>query len=124
MNIQEAAAALRAGKTSSAALTAAAFDRIRDENPRVNAIQTVMEESARARARQADEELARGQDLGPLHGIPIGLKDLFATKGVRTTGGSKLFENRVPDHDDAVVEKLRAAGAVIVGKCGLFDVTP
>jgi aspartyl-tRNA(Asn)/glutamyl-tRNA(Gln) amidotransferase subunit A len=121
VNIQEAAAALRAGKTSSAALTAAAFDRIRDENPRVNAIQTAMEESACARAQQADEELARGHDLGPLHGIPIGLKDLFATKGVRTTGGSKLFENRVPDQDDAVVEKLRAAGAVIVGKCGLHE---
>jgi aspartyl-tRNA(Asn)/glutamyl-tRNA(Gln) amidotransferase subunit A len=121
VNIQEAGAALRAGKTSSAALTAAAFDRIREENPRLNAIQTPLEDSARARAKQADEELARGQDLGPLHGIPIALKDLFATKGVRTTGGSKLFENRVPDYDDAVVEKLRAAGAVFVGKCGLHE---
>ncbi len=121
MNIQEAAAALRSGKSSSEALTNAAFDRIREENPRLNAIQTVMEESAHARARQADEELKRGQDLGPLHGIPIAVKDLFATKGVRTTGGSKLFENWIPDYDDAVVEKLRAAGAVIVGKCGMHE---
>lgn len=121
MNIQEAAAALRAGKTSSAALTAAAFDRIREENPRLNAIQTTMEDSARARAQQADEELKRGQDLGPLHGIPIAVKDLFATKGVRTTGGSKLFADWVPDYDDAVVEKLRSAGAVIVGKCGMHE---
>jgi aspartyl-tRNA(Asn)/glutamyl-tRNA(Gln) amidotransferase subunit A len=80
-----------------------------------------MEESARTRARAADEELGRGQDRGPLHGIPIGVKDLFATKGVRTTGGSKLFENWVPDYDDAVVEKLQAAGAVIVGKCGMHE---
>jgi aspartyl-tRNA(Asn)/glutamyl-tRNA(Gln) amidotransferase subunit A len=121
VNIQEAAAALRAGKTSSAALTDAAFARIREENPRLNAIQTVMEDSARDRAAQADQELARGQDLGPLHGIPIAVKDLFATKGVRTTGGSKLFENWTPDYDDAVVEKLRAAGAVIVGKCGMHE---
>ena len=121
MNIQKAAAALRAGKTSSAALTAAAFDRIREENPRLNAIQTTMEDSARARAQQADAELKSGQDLGPLHGIPVAVKDLFATKGVRTTGGSKLFENQVPDYDDAVVEKLRAAGAVIVGKCGMHE---
>jgi aspartyl-tRNA(Asn)/glutamyl-tRNA(Gln) amidotransferase subunit A len=121
VNIQEAAATLRAGKTSSTALTMAALDRIREENPRLNAIQTLMEESARARARTADEELARGQDLGPLHGIPIAVKDLFATKGVRTTGGSKLFENWVPDYDDAVVEKLQAAGAVIVGKCGMHE---
>ena len=121
MNIQEAAAALRAGKTSSAALTTSAFDRIREENPRLNAIQTLMEDSAHARARAADEELARGEDLGPLHGIPIAVKDLFATKGVRTTGGSKLFENWVPDYDDAVVERLRASGAVIVGKCGMHE---
>jgi aspartyl-tRNA(Asn)/glutamyl-tRNA(Gln) amidotransferase subunit A len=119
VNIQEAAAALRAGKTSSAALTASALDRIQEENPRLNAIQTLMEESARARARTADEELAGGRDRGPLHGIPIAVKDLFATKGVRTTGGSKLFENWVPDYDDAVVEKLQSAGAVIVGKCGM-----
>jgi aspartyl-tRNA(Asn)/glutamyl-tRNA(Gln) amidotransferase subunit A len=121
VNIQEAAAALRAGKTSSAALTAAALDHIREQNPRLNAFITVMEDEARTRAQQADAELARGQDLGPLHGIPIAVKDLFVTKGVRTTGGSKLFENWVPDYDDAVVEKLRAAGAVIVGKCGMHE---
>ena len=121
MTILEAAAALRSGKTTSAALTAAAFERIAEMNPKLNAIQTPMEASARARAAQADAELARGQDLGPLHGIPIALKDLFATKGVRTTGGSKLFADRVPDYDDAVVEKLAAAGAVVVGKAGMHE---
>ena len=121
MTILEAGAALRAGKTSSAALTEAALGRIREMNPKLNAIQTVLEESARVRAKQADAELSRGQDLGPLHGIPIALKDLFATKGIRTTGGSKLFENWVPDYDDAVVEKLNAAGAVVVGKAGMHE---
>ena len=121
MTILEAAAALRTGKASSAELTSATLERIREMNPKLNAIQTVMEESARARARQADDELARGQARSPLHGIPIALKDLFVTKGVRTTGGSKLFENWVPDYDDAVVEKLDAAGAVVVGKAGMHE---
>ena len=121
MTILEAVAALRAGKTTSVSLTEAALDRIRELNPKLNAIQTVLEESARARARQADDERARGRDLGPLHGIPIALKDLFVTKGVRTTGGSKLFENWVPDYNDAVVEKLDAAGAVVVGKAGMHE---
>ena len=121
MTITEAAAALRSGKTTSAALTAAAFERIREVNPKLNAMQTLMEESAVARARQADDELKRGKDLGPLHGIPIALKDLFATKGVRTTGGSKLFETRIPEYNDAVVEKLAAAGAVVVGKAGMHE---
>ena len=58
---------------------------------------------------------------GPLHGIPIAVKDLFFTKGVRTTGGSKLFEDHVPDHDAAVVESLRAGGAVLVGKTGMHE---
>ena len=121
MTIVEASAALRSGKTTSAALTTAAFERIREMNPKLNAIQTLMEESAMARAHQADVELAGGKDLGPLHGIPIALKDLFATKGVRTTGGSKLFENHVPNYNDAVVEKLAAAGAVVVGKAGMHE---
>lgn len=121
MTLLEAAAALRARKSSSGELTAASLASIRELNPKLNAIQTPMEESARIRARQADAELARGDDRGPLHGIPIALKDLFATKGVRTTGGSKLFENWIPDYDDAVVEKLDRAGAVVVGKAGMHE---
>jgi aspartyl-tRNA(Asn)/glutamyl-tRNA(Gln) amidotransferase subunit A len=121
VNILEAAAALRAGKMTSVALTESALERIAEVNPKINAIQTVLESSARARASLADSELGHGRDLGPLHGIPIALKDLFVTKGVRTTGGSKLFENWIPDYNDAVVEKLEAAGAVVVGKAGMHE---
>jgi aspartyl-tRNA(Asn)/glutamyl-tRNA(Gln) amidotransferase subunit A len=121
LTILEAAALLRAGKVSSAALTEQSLDRIRELNPKLNAIQTLMQESARNRARQADAERAAGRDLGPLHGIPIALKDLFVTRGVRTTGGSKLYENWIPDYNDAVVEKLNAAGAVVVGKAGMHE---
>jgi aspartyl-tRNA(Asn)/glutamyl-tRNA(Gln) amidotransferase subunit A len=121
VTILEAAAALRSGQTSSATLTDAALARIGEMNPKLNAIQTVMAASARERARQADAELAGGKDLGPLHGIPIAVKDLFATKGIRTTGGSRLFEQWIPDYNDAVVEKLVSAGAVLVGKAGMHE---
>jgi aspartyl-tRNA(Asn)/glutamyl-tRNA(Gln) amidotransferase subunit A len=121
VTILEAAAALRARKISSAELTQAALARTARFNPRLNAMQTGMEESARARACQADAELARGVDLGPLHGIPVAVKDVFCTKGVHTTCGSILFADHVPDHDAAVVEKLAAAGAVLTGKTGMHE---
>jgi aspartyl-tRNA(Asn)/glutamyl-tRNA(Gln) amidotransferase subunit A len=121
VTLLEAAAALRRREVSSAELTAAAFQRIARLNPSTNAMQTVMAEAARERAKLADEELARGEGRGPLHGIPIAVKDLFYTQGVRTTGGSKLFEDHVPDHDATVVEWLRAGGAVLVGKTGMHE---
>lgn len=121
MTLLEAAAALRRRETSSVELTEGALDRIARLNPVTNAIQTVMAESAREQARQADAELARGRGRGPLHGIPVALKDLFYTKGVRTTGGSKLFAQYVPDHDAAVVESLAGGGAVLVGKAGMHE---
>ncbi len=121
MTLLEAGAALRARKVSSAELTTSALERVERLNPATNAMQTVMGESARERARQADAELARGQARGPLHGIPVAVKDLFYTKGVRTTGGSKLFAGFVPDHDAAVVERLAQAGAVLIGKTGLHE---
>jgi aspartyl-tRNA(Asn)/glutamyl-tRNA(Gln) amidotransferase subunit A len=121
MTLLEAAAALRAREVSSAELTEAALERIERLNPGTNAVQTVMAESARACARQADAELARGEARGPLHGIPVAVKDLFYTRGVRTTGGSKLFADYVPDHDAAVVERLAEAGAVLVGKTGMHE---
>lgn len=121
MTLMDAAAALRTRKVSSLELTDAALERIARLNPATNAMQTVMAGSARDRARRADLELARGEVRGPLHGIPVAVKDLYFTKGVRTTGGSKLFENYVPDHDAAVVEKLAGAGAILLGKTGMHE---
>jgi len=113
--------ALRQRTVSSAELTEAALKRIAKLNPKLNAILTVLEESARAQAKAADEELARRADRGPLHGIPVAVKDVFETRGTRTTCGSVIFLHHVPDRDAAVVEKLRAAGAVLVGKAGMHE---
>jgi aspartyl-tRNA(Asn)/glutamyl-tRNA(Gln) amidotransferase subunit A len=121
MTLLEAAAALRRRETSSVELTAAALQRIERLNPGSNAVQLVMADTAREHAKQADEELARGGGRGPLHGVPIAVKDLFCTKGVRTTAGSKLFASYVPDFDAAVVERLHAGGAVLVGKTGMHE---
>ena len=121
MTLLEAAAALRRREISSMELTASALQRIERFNPSTNAVQFVIAEAAREQAKQADEELARGEGRGPLHGIPVAVKDLFYTKGVRTTGGSRLFEDYVPDHDATVVARLRAGGAVLAGKTGMHE---
>lgn len=121
LSISEAAALLRSGKVSSAELTADSLKRSRELQPRLNAFMTFMEDSARAEAKQADSDFAKGLDRGPMQGIPVAVKDLFFSKGVRTTAGSKIFADFVPSHDAAVVEKLRAAGAVITGKLGMHE---
>src|SRR5215510_14341157 len=111
MTIQEAAAALRARKVSSLELTSEALDRTARLDPKLKAFITVMDESAQNRARQVDTELSRGVDRGPFHGIPVAVKDVFSTQGVRTTCGSKLFADHIPTHNAAAVEKLESAGA-------------
>jgi aspartyl-tRNA(Asn)/glutamyl-tRNA(Gln) amidotransferase subunit A len=121
MTILEAAVALRSRKVSAVELASQGLARIAKLNPCLNAFLTVTGEAASARARQADEELAAGVDRGPLHGIPFALKDVFESAGVRTTCGSKLFENNVPTRDAAVAEKLSAAGAVLLGKTGMHE---
>lgn len=121
MTIQEAAAGLRARKFSSRELVDESLRRIAQSNPKINAFITITEESARARAVKADEELARGFDRGPLHGLPIAHKDLMMTRGVRTTAGSKIFADFVPDQDADVVKLLDDAGAVMVGKTNLHE---
>ena len=119
MTLLEAAGALRERKVSSLELTRRALDKIAGSP--LNAFMTVTAEAALARAQSADEELARGVDRGPLHGIPIAHKDAFLTKGVRTTAGSKIFENYVPDRDADIVARLNDAGAVVLGKTGLHE---
>ncbi len=95
---------------------AAHLDRIAEMNPRVNAIVTLVAERAMASACEADERLARGEVVGPLHGLPVAHKDLQPTAGIRTTFGSPIFADFVPEQDSLVVERLRAAGAITIGK--------
>lgn len=121
MNIREAGESLRARRVSAVEFTKAAISRIDRLNPRLRAFITVTADQALHRACQADAELAAGRDRGPLHGLPVAYKDLFATRGVLTTGGSKLYENFVPAIDAAVVERLDAAGAVMVGKLNMHE---
>jgi aspartyl-tRNA(Asn)/glutamyl-tRNA(Gln) amidotransferase subunit A len=121
VNTFECANALRNKKISSVELTRQSLSRISQLNPSLNAFVTVTEDHALKSAAIADAELAAGHDRGPLHGIPYALKDVFSTRGIRTTCGSKIFKDHVPDHDCAVAEKLAAAGAVLVGKTGLHE---
>jgi len=112
----QAASAIRAGTLSSADLIDAVLHRIERCNPRLNAYCTVAAESARAAAAEADAAVARGDVLGPLHGVPVSIKDLIPTAGIRTTFGSARYRDFIPTVDAPVVERLRAAGAVVLGK--------
>jgi len=112
----EQAAVLRSGAVSAAELVREHLDRIAQLNPAVNAIVTVLPECALAAATEADRLRAAGAELPPLHGLPIAHKDLIDTAGVRTTYGSPSFRDHVPDADELLVTRLRAAGAIMVGK--------
>ena len=94
----------------------AALDRIERVEPALHAFLTVCADDALAAARAREAEVMRGDSLGPLHGIPVAVKDEAWTAGVRTTAGSRLFEDFVPDRDAAVIERLKAAGAIVIGK--------
>ena len=102
-------------------LTEESLRQIEKLNPEFNAYLTVTAVQARAAAVRADRELAAGYDRGPLHGIPIALKDVFCTEGIRTTCGSLLFENHVPAYNAAVTDSLAEAGTVLTGKTGLHE---
>jgi amidase len=112
----ELAALIRSRQLSARELTDACLDRIERLDPRVNAIVTLDAEGARAAADAADAALAAGDELGPLHGLPVAHKDTHATGGMRTTWGSPLHADTVPADDELVVARLRAAGAIRVGK--------
>lgn len=121
MTIAEAGAKLRDKEIRSVQLIEILLDRINTHNDKLNAFMTVSDEIALGEATEADDEIDKGRYRGPLHGIPIAFKDLIATKGVRTTAGSKYYEDWVPDRDATVVAKLKNAGAVCLGKTGLNE---
>ena len=108
--------AIKTKKISPVEVMDAVLARIGKINPKINAYCTLVPESARAEAKKAERKVMKGEPLGPLHGIPVSIKDLAFTKGIRTTGGSKMYENFVPDQDSIFVERLKAAGAIILGK--------
>ena len=116
LTITQAAGLLRQRQLSPVELVAFVLECIDRLNPRLNAYITILAEEAMQTARQAEDEIGSGCYRGPLHGIPISLKDLYATKGVRTTAGSRILGQWVPDFDATTVRKLKEAGAIIVGK--------
>jgi len=107
---------LRSGKVTSTELTQMYLARLKKYGPRLECVITLTEELALTQAKRADEEIASGLYHGPLHGIPYGAKDLLATKGIRTTWGSKPYIGQVPAYDATVIERLEKAGAVLVAK--------
>ena len=121
LTLVEISELVRRRKVSPVEVTTACLQRIERLNPTLNAFITVTRDAALARARRAEEEIQRGQWRGPLHGIPIALKDLFDTAGVKTTAGSRVFEHRVPERDAEVVRRLESAGAVILGKTNMVE---
>ncbi len=121
MTIEEAGAALRSRTISSVELTGQCLRRIEQLNPSLNVFMTVTATEALAAAARADGAFSRGDDAGPLQGIPVAVKDLFDTKGVRTTYGSVIFDSHIPSADAAAVESLKSTGAVLLGKLGLHE---
>ena len=120
-DLQSLAADLRAGRVSSRELVTRSLLQIERLDSKLNAFITVTGETALREADERDRELASGIDRGPLHGIPIAHKDLMRTKGVRTTAGSKIYADYVPQRDAAIVTRLHNAGAVSLGKTGLHE---
>ena len=116
MSAVDLAQAIRSKKVSSLEATENFFQRIGQLDSQLNSYLTLCQEQALSDARAADDAVQRGSELGPLHGVPISIKDLELTKGVTTTMGSAIFRDRVPDMDSIVVERVKASGAIILGK--------
>src|SRR5579864_3545487 len=112
----EMAGLIRRKKLSAREALAAHLKQIDRINPKVNAIVTLVADQAMENAQKADEAQARGATLGPLHGLPVAHKDLVETAGIRTTYGSLIFKDNVPSHDAILVERMKKAGAITVGK--------
>lgn len=121
LNLTELSKLLTARKISSLEIVKAALKRLELCESKLNAFITVLGDQALAEARKADDEIARGLYRGPLHGVPITIKDMFETAGVLTTGGSKILADWIPETDAALVERLRTAGVIIIGKTNLDE---
>ena len=121
LTIRELGAQLRARKLSPVELTQAYLERSRKLGPQLNAYVTLTPERAMRQARQAEQELAAGHDRGPLHGIPYAAKDLLAVAGYPTTWGAKPYENQRFDFDATVIQRLDAAGAILIGKAAMIE---
>ena len=121
LSVAEAGAEIAAKRLSPVELTQAYLARIEAVEPRVNAYITVTGDLAMERARQAEAEIAAGRNRGPLHGIPIALKDLYETAGIPTTGGSKILAENIPGEDCPAATALAEAGAVLLGKLNMHE---
>lgn len=121
LTIAQAAELIRARRLSPVELAHAHLKRIAALDPQLNAYYTVTADIALEQARRAEQEIARGNYLGPLHGVPFGLKDIYNTRGILTTGGSRVCSDNIPDEDATTVRKLYAAGAVLLGKLATHE---
>ena len=121
LSATELAELLRSRQVSPVEAAEAYLARIEQVDPSLNSYITITDEQAMAEARQAEAEIAAGRNRGPLHGIPVAVKDQFCTDGVLTTGGSSILEDYVPDYDATVMAKLKDAGAVLLGKLNMSE---
>jgi aspartyl-tRNA(Asn)/glutamyl-tRNA(Gln) amidotransferase subunit A len=121
LSLAEASARLRAGSVTPTQLVEASLARIQIYNPKINAFITVLRDQALKQAKEAEAELRAGRSRGPLHGVPIALKDNIDTAGIRTTAASAVFDDRIPKEDAEVVLRLKAAGAIFIGKTNLHE---
>ena len=121
LTISEAAALIETKELSPVELVAAHLERIEQTDERLNSFITLLADEATAAAKDAETEIRNGDYRGPLHGIPIGLKDLYYTKGIRTAVGSKIMRDFIPDYDAAVTERFQEAGAILMGKLQMHE---
>ncbi len=121
LTIHEAGELLKSGELSPVELTQAFFDRIADTDDRLHSFITLLHENAMGEARAAEAEIRSGRYRGPLHGIPIALKDLYDTAGIRTTAGSRVDFDRVPTADSTPTARLKEAGSILLGKLAMHE---
>ncbi|HEY1728330.1 MAG TPA: amidase [Candidatus Baltobacteraceae bacterium] len=121
MSVLDLSAQLRARRVASKELVAACLANIEKQNPKLNAFITVCADAALEAAERADREIGKGEQRGPLHGIPFAVKDQFWSRGIRTTNGSRLYSDFVPDADATVVARMLHAGAILVGKLNMME---